>query len=98
VNRLCQRKMVQYGVNFVGKICTSEGQLEHHMITKNHKKKLEDIGIEGPLSLANTMSFFEPEFSPLMQIRSGNNSDEGALITTLRKKGIDIPYNVKWVL
>jgi hypothetical protein len=31
-------------------------------------------------------------------MRSGNNSDEGALITTLRKKGIDIPYNVKWVL
>jgi hypothetical protein len=68
------------------------------MTTKNHKKKLEDIGIEGPLSLANTMSFLEPEFNPLMQMRSGNNSDEGALIATLRKKGIDIPYNVKRVL
>jgi hypothetical protein len=31
------------------------------------------------------MSFLEPEFSPLMQMRSGNNSDEGPLIATLRK-------------
>jgi hypothetical protein len=65
------------------------------MTTKNHKKKLEDIGIEGPISLANTMSFLDPEFSPLMQMISGNNSDEGAFIATLRKKGIDIPYNMK---
>jgi hypothetical protein len=70
---------------FWRKICASKDQLEHHMTTKNHKKKLEDIGIEGPLSLANTMSFLEPEFSPLMQMRSGNNSDEGPLIATLRK-------------
>ena len=83
---------------FCRKICTSKGQLKHHMITKNHKKKLEDIGIEGPLSLANTMSYVDLEFSPLMQMRSGNTSDEEALIATLRKKGIDISYNVKRVL
>jgi hypothetical protein len=83
---------------FSWKVCVSGGQLEHHMTTKNHKKKLEDIDIEGPLSLANIMSFLEPKFSLLMLMKSGNNSDEGALIAALRKKEIDIPYNVKWVL
>ena len=71
---------------FCQKICASEGQLEHHMTTKNHEKKLEDIGIEGPLSLVNTMSYLNPESSPLMQMRSGNNSNEEALIATLKKK------------
>jgi hypothetical protein len=56
------------------------------MTTKSHKKKLEDIGIEGPLSLANTMFFLDPEFSPLIQMRSDNNLDKGALIATLRKR------------
>ena len=83
---------------FCRKICASEGQLEHYMTTKNHKKKLDDISIEGPLSLANTMSFLEPEFSPSMLMKSGNNSNEGAFIAALRKKGINILYNVKRVL
>jgi hypothetical protein len=83
---------------FCRKICASRGQLEHHMTIKNHKKKLGNISIEGPLSLANTMSFLEPEFSPLMLMKSDNISDEGVLIAALRKKGIDTSYNVKRVL
>jgi hypothetical protein len=59
---------------------------------------LKDISIEEPLFLANTMSFLELVFSPLMLIKSGNNSDKGALIAVLRKKGLDILYNVKRVL
>jgi hypothetical protein len=72
----------------------SKCQLQNHMTTKKYKKILKDIGIEGFLSLANTMSFFESDLNPLLLIRSGDSLDNRKIITALKKK-IDIPYNMK---
>jgi hypothetical protein len=80
---------------FCQRLCASEGQLQHQISTKNHKRKLKDLGIEEPLSLVNTMSFIESQLHPAMFM---NDSEDGRVITALKKKEINIPFNVKRVL
>ena len=59
---------------------------------------LKNIGIEGPLFFASTTSFFRPKFTSLVLIKNGDNSNNKAFIAILRKKEIDIYYNIKWIL